>query len=861
MAESEAPKRSKENAAAAASAAASSQNQAASSGVVADNNERSSDSLKEQLSTTEKLISLNEQLVNTGRENLSFLKLGLGVSEKINKIKEIEQQRDMANKSLADRINKLKESGSEEDQRTLALLEAQQKEAEALNNDFRRQAASIKIRIALEEAFNTAALAVYETEDKIASAFAKGVAELLKQRTIVGFIQTGLKTLLDLALAVDDAIVKQNKELGFSRIANKQISDLSTEIYENYVAFGVTLEDVLKSTTALTKTFGQSFTLTSGIADDLALFESRLGVSAESSATFLDNLGAVAGDVKSSSTDSILFAKQISEAAGVPLNDLMKEAAESSGELATFSGQSGTNILKAAANAKLLGVSLNSFVGASSKSLNFQSSIQAELKASVLLGKNLNLQALRRASFNKDIVGVEREVLNITKRVGDLRKLDPIQMNALAEATGLTAEELLKIQNRQVLSKNTLQKVNAIEKQTLEMKKASAEQDAISAANLNQVRLLGTRIAGTLTKMIMPLIPAITRFMGGLGNFFEANAPQIQAVANAFVDKIAPAAQTVSKALNVGGSGPMFAMITGLDNEGKIKPWVKWAAVIAGAVLSLKALVGTMKTATSVVKSVVVDPIKDIIGAGKTAIGYGKSAINIFKGYKKGGIKGAIGAVMGEKKEEDKCCIGISGAASSISTVADTMVKGQLGKQIGLYIARFLPTALVGPLSTAFISAGSILGTTMSGILAGGAAAIAGAAASVAAVGYGGYKLGGYLEEEYGAGTKMLENSAIYKLSTRNRDKELEEQKKQIDTAEKTLMEKKARKQLGFATKGELTTEQQAAINALVDKFGTQLANLPKQTVQFEYSRFQQNSAVAASRGNTNQVSVMPQIN
>lgn len=873
MAESEAPKIPK-------GTVEATQKIEASSIGIAGATERTTEAMEKQLDLAQRLRNYQKELNSLRESEVGFLKLGFTISDKIQKVKEVELRLDQETQELADKITKLKDSEDAKDKEKLATLRAQKAQLDDQDKMFKRRAFYLKASILAEEAFSVAGALVYETQDKIAGALGKGVLELAKQRSLFGIIQTSIKTVLDFALAIDDELVKQNRELGFSRDANKDLNDLTLQIYKNNVANGLTLDDAVKSTSALTKTFGKSFAQTNGLAENLAQLENKMGIAAESSATFLDNMGAVAGDVNSASDSSIIFAKQISKTSGVPLPDLMKEAAESSGDLAIFSGQSGTNILKAAANAKLLGVSLNSFVAASSKSLQFQSSIQAELKASVLLGKNLNLQALRRAAFNKDTLGVERELQNIIKRTGkSLKDLDPIQMQALADATGLTAEEMLKIENRRKLDNKTLKEIEKINKSTLADKEKSARQDAISAANLNQVRLLGTRISGLLAEVVVPLIPQINRVMFGISNFFTNNKEAIQSLAKSLVDKIVPALKYIAtKFLGTGGGqGLGFAMI-------QPGPWVKWAAIIAGSVLSLNLLVKGIKGIGSAINATVVKPVKSVIDTAKTAIDFGKKGINVFKGFRKGGIKGAIGAAMAGKKEEDKCCAGVSSAADSIATVAETMAEGRLAKQIGTYIARFLPGGLKPIIAGLFTSLVTFFGTSMTGIFTGSATMIAGALASAAAAFFGGLYLGGVLEEKFGLGTKMLdsdlpfgmgsfrENSALYryggsipftdgKYGAYEAEQRLEESKKELAAMEAKFTEKKVRSKLGLSTKGELTPEQQAAVNGLVERFGEKLANLPPSVVQVEYSRFQQNSAVSANRGNKNQVSVMPQIN
>jgi hypothetical protein len=72
---------------------------------------------------------------------------------------------------------------------------------------------------------------------------------------------------------------------------------------------------------------------------------------------------------------------------------------------------------------------------------NFESSINAELKASALLGRQINFNEARRMSFNKDTIGATKEILRLTKEVG-FNQLNPIQQEAYAAAAGKSVTEL-----------------------------------------------------------------------------------------------------------------------------------------------------------------------------------------------------------------------------------------------------------------------------------------------------------------------------------------------------------------------------------------------------------------------------------
>ena len=72
-----------------------------------------------------------------------------------------------------------------------------------------------------------------------------------------------------------------------------------------------------------------------------------------------------------------------------------------------------------------------------------------EIEASILLGRNVNLQKARELALNNDLEGVAVE---ITKQVGseaEFNKLNLLERKALAGAIGLSVEQLSKVVTNQ----------------------------------------------------------------------------------------------------------------------------------------------------------------------------------------------------------------------------------------------------------------------------------------------------------------------------------------------------------------------------------------------------------------------------
>lgn len=157
--------------------------------------------------------------------------------------------------------------------------------------------------------------------------------------------------------------------------------------------------------------------------------------------------------------------------------DALKAIANTSKAIQVSMGGSGKELGKALAAAKGLGVELNKVDGIAGSLLEFEQSIENELSAELLLGKDINLEKARQAALNNDLATVAEE---ITKQVGsaaDFQKMNRIQQEAIAKATGMQREELAAALQEQeamkALSANSIEDAKAqfdlmVEKKGLE---------------------------------------------------------------------------------------------------------------------------------------------------------------------------------------------------------------------------------------------------------------------------------------------------------------------------------------------------------------------------------------------------------
>jgi len=134
----------------------------------------------------------------------------------------------------------------------------------------------------------------------------------------------------------------------------------------------------------------------------------------------------------------------VKAAGGIP-KEVFDDIATSAEEIATWTDGSADSIARAATMANKLGINLKTASSSANKFLNLESSIAAEFEASVLLGRELNLDKARTLALNNDLEGVMREIVNQVGTEAEFQQMNAIERQALAEAVGMSTEDLSKM--------------------------------------------------------------------------------------------------------------------------------------------------------------------------------------------------------------------------------------------------------------------------------------------------------------------------------------------------------------------------------------------------------------------------------
>ena len=234
-------------------------------------------------------------------------------------------------------------------------------------------------------------------------------------------------------------------ELGTSaKFAKEQLISLKAQEL-SLKAQNFDTKDLKKTFGDIVTTFGSLENATAANAANLEKISQSTGTSAKDIVTFNKVMMDLTGASFDVATNMAETAISMAESANVSTSIVMSDIASNAETFAKFSMDGAQGLAQAAVEAAKVGSSLRGVLGAADKLLEFETSISAQFKAQVLTGKQINTERARQLALDGDIAGLTNEIQSIVGQVGDIQTLNVIQRQSVADAIGISVQDLLRI--------------------------------------------------------------------------------------------------------------------------------------------------------------------------------------------------------------------------------------------------------------------------------------------------------------------------------------------------------------------------------------------------------------------------------
>ena len=260
----------------------------------------------------------------------------------------------------------------------------------------------------------------------------------------IGLLVKGFKMFLELGFAVDKQVTEMSKSMAVTKDVAALTRDRFVEIQNSSGNLLETTKNLVDAQGQLANAFGATRGFTDAQLKDQIMLTKQVGLEEESAAGLqqlpLANRKSANDILKSTVKQTAALARQT----GVQLDNrkVLTEVAKVSGQLRLQYQNNPELIAKAVVQTQKLGISFETAKNIANKLLDFESSISSELEAELLTGKQLNLEEARLLALQGKSAEAAALIAEQVGSAAEFSELNVIAQQSLAEAAGMSADEL-----------------------------------------------------------------------------------------------------------------------------------------------------------------------------------------------------------------------------------------------------------------------------------------------------------------------------------------------------------------------------------------------------------------------------------
>jgi hypothetical protein len=273
--------------------------------------------------------------------------------------------------------------------------------------------------------------------------------------------------------------VKQT--LGTTAVESARVAGNMTAAGVAARMMGGNAQEAEAAVSAMVDEFGTLNVLSLQTSLSLGALVADTGLTGANAAKLLKSMEAIGTSSIETNMNIISATAELARAEGVAPAQVLNDIAESTETFALFAKDGGDNIAKAAIEARKLGLNLGTVAGIAESLLDFESSIGQEMEASVLLGRQLNLDKARELALSGNLAGLSEEIKNQVGSQAEFEAMNVVQRKALAQAIGVSASDLGKIVAGEKTSAELAEEKNRKEMEFIGLQKLAANAQIVTA--------------------------------------------------------------------------------------------------------------------------------------------------------------------------------------------------------------------------------------------------------------------------------------------------------------------------------------------------------------------------------------------
>ena len=398
-----------------------------------------------------------------------------------------------------------------------------------------------------------------------------------------------MKMFVDAIKLVDKEAGALAKDMGISYQEALRFGGEMNKVASASGDIAVTQQGLMKSQKSLNEYFGQSAKFSGEIAEEFASIQKRTNLSDKAMGFFTKSAMKSGKDTKSILLNVNKTTLELNKQNKMSLSNkqVQEGIAKLSNSIKLSAGGNVEELTKAVFASKKLGASMSQIEGIASSLLDFESSIQSELEAELLLGQDINLEKARQFALEGDMVGVGNEVLKNKAIMNAFDTKNVIAQEAAAKALGMSRDDLANMVTEQ---KNLAVLQKAFDGKGVEnMADAQAEYNKLRKEGMSAEEA-GAKVGDESLANQLETISAAEKMeniMTRIQQLFMSLAEPIMAIVTPIIDLLVPALQGISFVVGMLVEG--FTFIKDLISE-SVPAMVTFGVVLSGILIQQQAL-------------------------------------------------------------------------------------------------------------------------------------------------------------------------------------------------------------------------------------------------------------------------------
>jgi hypothetical protein len=337
----------------------------------------------------------------------------------------------------------------------------------------------------------------------------ESVKPLLEVFTLGGVF----KALIDGAMRFNKVSVDIGKNFGYGAAQADRVTGNLVKMARSSDNVNVTLKNLAEAMNDLSAATGFVTEYSKDTLETQVMLTKQLGLTGEEAAGFYKYSVLTGKSSKDTYTNikNSFVAMRNQLGVGIPFKAVMAEVAKTSGAIAASLGYNPERIAKAVVQVKALGSSLEQTKNQAESLLDFETSIENELKAELLTGQALNLERARALALQNDLAGVAEELVKQGMTAAKFGEMNAIAQKSYAASLGLSTDQLSEqLQKRELAIKSGKSLAQLDKEQTDEAARRQDIQTRFNAAVEKLQDLIGGLVAGPFGQLLEIITKILT---------------------------------------------------------------------------------------------------------------------------------------------------------------------------------------------------------------------------------------------------------------------------------------------------------------------------------------------------------------